>query len=234
MGTFGDLTRTVMKPVEDKKKREAAAEKNKRADAAIAGSDWTPMYASETTPTFRKAQSPVARSYLESFVTGANADAVNPNAPGAKYQKAAASRNFNQQFGSMNDLLARQRTIEQSTPWAVKTPTREINPAGSKAATISPSLMNAGISRKNLGYLDANNANTGVKNGTGTAFGVQTNKQGQQVFVDHRQLGLPIEIPVEQADLYLDQIRQGVKPAQAMLNLGLDYGGSQGTSKLLK
>ena len=48
----------------NRKQQKAARGNEIRTDNLIRQTDWEPQYASQSAPTFRKAQSPVARSYL--------------------------------------------------------------------------------------------------------------------------------------------------------------------------
>ncbi len=94
---------------------------------AINSLDWEPAYASEYAPTFQKAESPVARSFLESFLSGANPAAIRPGAPGANVAKVQAQAQQNEMYGTPAARAARQRQIEQETPWAVKAPERAVH-----------------------------------------------------------------------------------------------------------
>src|SRR5690349_6590242 len=53
----------------------------------------------ETAPTFKTAESPVARAYLESLLTGSNTDAVQGTRNGAAAQTAKANQGFERDFG---------------------------------------------------------------------------------------------------------------------------------------
>ena len=61
--------------------------------------------AAETAPTFQMAESPVARAYLESFLTGSNADAVQGTRNGAEAQRSNAAQGFERDFGNWGSMV---------------------------------------------------------------------------------------------------------------------------------
>jgi hypothetical protein len=79
---------------------------------------WEPDYVSDIMPNYQRAQSPLARSYLESMLTGANASSIPSTRPGAQQLRAGAQGQFDQQFGGWEQLLERQRAAERAMPWA--------------------------------------------------------------------------------------------------------------------
>jgi hypothetical protein len=111
--------------MEAKAAEEEAAENLKNAERLRAeGMDlakqlnWEPDYVSDLMGPYQKAQSPVARSFLESLLTGANPSMVQGTRLGADRLRAGAQAQFDDQFGGWEQLLARQRELERQTPWA--------------------------------------------------------------------------------------------------------------------
>lgn len=84
--------------------------------------NWQPKYVSDALRPYQRAQSPVARSFLESLLTGGNPSAVQSTRLGAGRQQAAAQHNFDQQFGGWDALEAQQRQLAQEAPWTVTPP----------------------------------------------------------------------------------------------------------------
>lgn len=125
-----------------KKNREAAEKDRKARMQMIESMDFKPMYASDTTPTFQRTESPVARSYLESFLMGTNPNATFSGAPNAQAVKANQQAMENQTFGTPQQRVQRQQQILQETPWKVTAPTQG---AGS-TATPSTAATNPGQS----------------------------------------------------------------------------------------
>lgn len=86
--------------------------------------NFDPAYASEGAPKFQAATSPVARAYLESFLTGSNPDAVQGTRLGSGVDKSAADRRKRELFGTDASLLAAGKAERDPSRWAVKTPDR--------------------------------------------------------------------------------------------------------------
>ena len=82
--------------------------------------NWEPDYVSDLMAPYQRTQSPVARSFLESLLTGANPSMVSSTRHGADRLRAGAQAGFDEQTGGWDSLLARQREIESQTPWAPK------------------------------------------------------------------------------------------------------------------
>ena len=83
--------------------------------------DFDPAYASEGVGDYRRSESPAARAYLESLLTGDNPQAAaSPWASAG--QKATAQNSFGQRYGSTEGMLARGKAHRAETPWAVTTP----------------------------------------------------------------------------------------------------------------
>lgn len=73
--------------------------------------NYEPMYATQ------RAQSPLARSYLESMLAGNNPDAISSTMPNADLLKAEATASRDAMFGTPQDLLAQGKALrEQPMP----------------------------------------------------------------------------------------------------------------------
>ena len=108
------------------KNREYAAQQQRAGMQLINSLDYEPMYASQNVPTYQRSQSPVARSYIESMLMGANPDSISSTRAGAGMLKARAQAGQNAMYGTPQERLAQQQAYMQTTPWAVKTPTRAV------------------------------------------------------------------------------------------------------------
>lgn len=80
-----------------------------------------PTYQSQLVGPYQRTQSPVARAYLESMLTGDNTQAAatpwgNPN------DAAGVERGRAKRYGDMDTLLDASRDDQAKTPWATKTP----------------------------------------------------------------------------------------------------------------
>lgn len=138
------------------KKNQAFAERQQRAGAQLINElDYEPMYASSRVPTYQRSQSPVARSFLESFLVGNNPSATFSGAPNAAATKQRQQTAQNAMFGTPEARIAQQRQMEAATPWKVKPPTRKVNPqAGASPGAADWTMQNndlAGVGlNKNL------------------------------------------------------------------------------------
>jgi len=110
----------------NKENRKAAEEARRQSFNTIKSLDWEPMYASDTVPQYQKTQSPVARSYLESFLAGNNPNMTFSGAPNAALTKQRQQQSQDAMFGTMDQRIAQQRAIEQQNPYKVQTPTRKV------------------------------------------------------------------------------------------------------------
>lgn len=157
MGVFAEGAGTITGARNAKKARQAARADKEERMRLLNSLDYTPMYASETTPTYQRTQSPVARSYLESFLSGSNPDATFSGAPNAGYQKAQAQLAQNRQYGTPDERIAAQQQINTATPWQVSTPTRSVQGTQQKAldqATYNKAL-GAGYTMDDLRHLQS-------------------------------------------------------------------------------
>jgi hypothetical protein len=59
----------------------------------------------ETAPEYKVAESPVARAYLESFLTGSNPDAIQGTRLGADATREQAAGDFKRDYGTYSDLV---------------------------------------------------------------------------------------------------------------------------------
>lgn len=125
MGLFETIGTSVGGIVSAKKNREEAARNKRRNTQMVEGMDWTPTYANNLMSgggQYKKTESPLAESYLQSILTGSNPDMVfsgSPNAGAVKQEKIAARAD---QFGSPDELLARQRKVQSANPYQTWTP----------------------------------------------------------------------------------------------------------------
>lgn len=143
---FGGMVGTA---VMNKKNRKAAEQSKREGIDLINSLDYTPTYASETTPTYQKTQSPVARSYLESFLAGNNPNMTFSGSPNAQRVKANQQIAQDQMFGTMQERIAQQRAADAATPWKVQTPTRPVVTPQNQAAGFqaqNPAAAKQGLS----------------------------------------------------------------------------------------
>lgn len=82
--------------------------------------NWEPDYVSDLVGPYQRTQSPLARGFLESLLTGANPSMVSSTRQGADRLRAGAQAQFNDQFGGWDQLLERQRAAAEAQPWAPK------------------------------------------------------------------------------------------------------------------
>jgi hypothetical protein len=146
---LGELVGIARGVYSAKDAKEAAKKDRARQMALLEGNDWDPMYASDRAPTFQKSESPIARGYLESMLTGNNPDQISRAAPNAAMQKQFAQTNQNQMFGTPQERLARSRELQTATPWKVQSPADEgltLNDPAPLQAMKTPALSQAGFS----------------------------------------------------------------------------------------
>ena len=93
--------------------------------------NWNPVYAKDLMNTpYQKTKSPLARSYLDSILTGNNPDMTFSGEPNAAQTKAEQAVRKEQMYGSNQDLLAQSEQERSTNPYTVSTPTA---PAGGAA-----------------------------------------------------------------------------------------------------
>jgi hypothetical protein len=110
------------KAKEAKENQKAAERDKERQFKVLESMDFEPVYASATTPTYQRTESPIARSYLESFLLGNNPDATFSGAPNAKATRAGQQYQQNAMFGTPEQRVARAQQIQTETPWWKVTP----------------------------------------------------------------------------------------------------------------
>jgi hypothetical protein len=135
MGLVQDSFTLGGKVKEAKENVRAAREARKANLELVKSLDYEPMYASQTVPTYQRTQSPVARSYIESFLMGNNPDSIRSGSPNAGVKRQAAQTQQNAMFGTPEQRLQQQRAYEATTPWKVETPTRPVVGEKAKIAT---------------------------------------------------------------------------------------------------
>lgn len=89
--------------------------------------DWKPEYASEHVGAYQKAETPIADTFLNSFLTDDNASAQQGTRAGAPAAQANATNRSAQRYGTVDQLVARNNQVQKETPWAVTPFTREID-----------------------------------------------------------------------------------------------------------
>jgi hypothetical protein len=129
-----------------KKAQTAAKEDRERSVFMAQQADWKPEYASDHVAPYQRSESPIADAFLNSFVSGDNASAIQGTRRGAPQMQAQAQQRSDQRFGNMDQLLAKEQQIQQSTPWAVQPFTRQIS---------KPDLSQAAFKADTAGGLNA-------------------------------------------------------------------------------
>jgi hypothetical protein len=112
MGLFDigkSITAMVNSEKQQQQERRNASDAKKDYWARIEASNWEPEYASQHAPKYQQTQSPVARAYLESFLTGSNADSVQGTRLGGTAQKQTAQNAFDKTYGGWDQLQAQGR-----------------------------------------------------------------------------------------------------------------------------
>jgi hypothetical protein len=181
------------------KKAKSAAKNRRKEDLNfIENLNWDPAYGSDRAPTFQRSQSPVARSYLDSFLLGTNPDATSSTAPNAKYIKAQQQAKQNQQFGTPEARLAQQQQIQQATPWKVESPAESYTDAygfqspgkslndrteagNNVYGARNPGIAAAGITEQDLASLDRQGVIDSSDTVDGQRFGPRASAALQEV-----------------------------------------------------
>jgi hypothetical protein len=115
----------------EKRRKEAAAESRRaredreRGLAMATDAEYDPFLVRDMIGPYQRSQSPVARGYLESFLTGVSPQAVQSTRATAPTQRAQAQGSFDQAYGGWDALRSKQREMEASTPWETKPLARE-------------------------------------------------------------------------------------------------------------
>lgn len=122
------------------------------------GMPYEPQYVSNLTTPYQKSQSPVARSYLESMLTGTNPDLVSRGAPNAAAQKQQMSQQQDQLYGTMADRQALATRMAATNPYQVKPITRQVGGPEDQEMLHSArygKMADAGIDRAGMASLEA-------------------------------------------------------------------------------
>jgi hypothetical protein len=148
MGMFGDIfggIGQIMGGQERKRNAKYAREdaianehryyRDKNAHgAAVNKLDFQPAYASDGMGDYKRSESPAARAYLESLLTGDNTQAAaSPWSTPA--ENAATEDSFGKRYGSIEGLLNQGDQEREATPWAVKSPGKVDRSAVNKRST---------------------------------------------------------------------------------------------------
>jgi hypothetical protein len=83
-----------------------------------AGGKYDPTYRSQLIGPYQRSQSPLARAYLESLLTGDNPQAAKTPWAGS----TSPDTQFDARYGGYDALLDRGAEQRSQTPWATKTP----------------------------------------------------------------------------------------------------------------
>lgn len=124
LSKIGGLLGTALKTKEDSKDANQAVYD---AGDRLESLDWKPTYASDQAPDFQKAQSPAARAYLESFLSGSNPNAVQGTRLGATQDKAAAQERFDSTYGGWDKIAEQQqRANADNARYKVEAPEEDL------------------------------------------------------------------------------------------------------------
>jgi hypothetical protein len=126
MNGVGDMAKGIFGARAGKRAREDAWTNNKNYYADLdlsrevaARNKYDPTYQSQLIGPYQRSQSPAARAYLESMLTGDNSQAAA--APWAD-QSQQAQAGFDKRYGNYDKLLGDGRNGRASTPWKTKQP----------------------------------------------------------------------------------------------------------------
>lgn len=160
MAGFEDIAK-IWAGVKAINKNNKATKQDATRNMAFAQSlDWEPEYASAHAPTYQKTQSPVADSYLESFLLGNNPDATFSGSPNAGAVKAQQQARTNNMYGTPQARHDMQQQLLSQTPWKVEAPTRAVEPDKEKTfKAVNPEYGNLGLTQQ---MVDDITAKTGL------------------------------------------------------------------------
>lgn len=117
---IGEAVAANKKKKEANKQARLAGEDRERAVDMAASANYQPFLVSDAIGPYQRSQSPVARGYIESLLTGANPAAVQGVRAGAPQAQRTASQQFRDAYGGWEQLRAQQRAMETSTPWQTR------------------------------------------------------------------------------------------------------------------
>lgn len=101
----------------------AAAEADRQRGVDMAKNmDWSPERVRDNVGVYQRSRAPVADAFLESVLTGRNPAAVQGTRFGANIAKHDAQKAFDRDYGGWDAVMARQRQVDESTPWKVEKP----------------------------------------------------------------------------------------------------------------
>lgn len=146
-----------------KEQRKLARETYERQQKAIDAHDWNPELVSERAPQYQRTESPVARGYLESFLTGTNPDAIQGTRAGAQFAKKDAQAAFNTQTGGWDALRAKQAELNDSSRFHVAPIERDVQNADKRAGLRYPDMAGSGLSVSQIEYMLEQNPGLGMK-----------------------------------------------------------------------
>jgi hypothetical protein len=110
-----------------KDNKSAAIENRNDAMRLFQSQNHQPELMSRHIGPYQRSQSPMADAFLESLLTGQNAGAVQGTRAGAARGKASAQRGFDASTGGFEALRARQRAMQNETPWQTRGFGRDID-----------------------------------------------------------------------------------------------------------
>lgn len=102
--------------------RRAAEKDAEKRMAFVNDLDWQPEFAADYAPAYKKSQSPVARAYLESILSGANPDLIPSYRQGASDLKADAQTKQNAMYGTPEERVKKQQEILDKPLYEIKRP----------------------------------------------------------------------------------------------------------------
>ena len=147
MGLFESGAQTAANMWTASKNKQDAAKNRQQQMDFTKSLPWEPAYASQTAPVYQQSQSPLARKYLETILTGDNPAMTFSGSPNAAAVKSAAVARGNFNYGTDQQNADQGATQRQRTPWAVtRTPSPGVSaqpgaaaPAGAPAGNFAPS-----------------------------------------------------------------------------------------------
>lgn len=128
MALIADTLKMAGGWMEANRNRRAAEKDAEERMAFVNDLDWQPEYAADYAPAYKKSQSPVARAYLESILSGANPDLVPDYRQGASDAKSDAQTRQNAMYGTPEERVKKQQEILGEPLYEIKRPERTISP----------------------------------------------------------------------------------------------------------
>ncbi len=128
--------------------------------------NYQPAYASDTAVPYEKTQSPLARAYLESVLTGNNPDTTFSGSPNAQYNKEQQQQSRDAMYGTSQQLQAASAAEAARNPYHPQAPARVIGGEEDQKALYNGrygKLQDAGIDQQ--GYADLSKLTKGYVTG---------------------------------------------------------------------